>query len=462
MLGDHREPRPIVGDTAVGATRRPRDTRRSRRLTAAAAGSSGDRGRARRSAAMDDARRPRRSASPARPVGLPARPSDVPTATEYRRARRRRALPSHGPSLTGSLGGYERHSEARRGRHGRGLPRPAGLARPQRRAEGAVPAARRRPAVRRPLHARGLRRRPAHAPQRRPDPRHRRRPATRNFFSMEFVEGQTLEKLVHAEGKLDPEVAVGYVLQAARGLRFAHDHGLIHRDVKPDNLLLNDQGIVKVADLGLVKQAGQDRDVDGGTAAGSGARCVGGTAGEQTQFNISMGTPAYMPPEQARDAAHVDQRADIYSLGCTLYDLLTGHPPFNGQDRRRGDHEAPDRADRPARPRGAARAAGAVGDRDEDDGQAAGGPLPDDGRGGRGAGGVPRRRVGQAVLAEGRARPRAGESPSTRSTGRSGRSCGRHACFGFFGACAAGAVVCALPAGRASRCWRAGSSGSRC
>src|SRR5262249_21346317 len=71
-----------------------------------------------------------------------------------------------------------------------------------------------------------------------------------NFFSMEFVKGKSLGDLLQDHGKLDSEVAVNYVLQAARGLKFGHDLGMVHRDVKPDNLLLNDQGIVKVADLG--------------------------------------------------------------------------------------------------------------------------------------------------------------------------------------------------------------------
>ena len=150
-----------------------------------------------------------------------------------------------------------------------------------------------------------------------------------HFFSMEFVPGQSLMELVRKEGKLAPETAVGYILQAARGLRYGHNQGMVHRDIKPDNLMLNLEGIVKVADLGLVKlpsgdlpqQAGAlpptDDDVDGNT--------------ELTRAGSAMGTPAYMPPEQARDSATVDQRADIYSLGCTLYVLITGKPPFEGK-----------------------------------------------------------------------------------------------------------------------------------
>jgi serine/threonine protein kinase len=79
-----------------------------------------------------------------------------------------------------------------------------------------------------------------------------------HFFSMEFVEGQTLSHLIEENGKVDVEQAVGFALQAARGLRYAHDHGLIHRDIKPENLLLNDQGIVKVADPGA-RQARRHR-----------------------------------------------------------------------------------------------------------------------------------------------------------------------------------------------------------
>jgi eukaryotic-like serine/threonine-protein kinase len=119
-----------------------------------------------------------------------------------------------------------------------------------------------------------------------------------HFFSMEYVPGKNLASLERSEGIVDPEIAVGLTLQAARGLKYAHEHGIIHRDIKPQNLLLNAEGIVKVADLGLVQQSG---------------------------------TPAYTSPEQAKDAANADQRSDVYSLGGTLYDLITGRPPFEGK-----------------------------------------------------------------------------------------------------------------------------------
>ena len=163
-----------------------------------------------------------------------------------------------------------------------------------------------------------------------------------HYFSMEFVNGRSLSQVVAAEGKLDPELAAGYVLQAARGLKFAHDNGMIHRDIKPEHLILNDQGIVKVADLGLVKTPGSDAQetlprepLEGGSRGAGGRGTVGGTrlarSASVTRADVAMGTPAYMAPEQARDAAHVDARADIYSLGCTLYVLVTGRPPFEGR-----------------------------------------------------------------------------------------------------------------------------------
>jgi serine/threonine protein kinase len=148
-----------------------------------------------------------------------------------------------------------------------------------------------------------------------------------HFFSMEYVDSESLLDLVNRNGPLDAEVAAGYVLQAARGLKYAHERGMVHRDIKPDNLLLNHNGVVKVADLGLVKRkwSAKTRQSPGGgmeepiTKVGS------------NPLESAVGTPAYMAPEQVENSSRVDARADTYSLGCTLYHLLTGRPPFEAE-----------------------------------------------------------------------------------------------------------------------------------
>jgi Leucine-rich repeat (LRR) protein/tRNA A-37 threonylcarbamoyl transferase component Bud32 len=137
-----------------------------------------------------------------------------------------------------------------------------------------------------------------------------------HFFAMEYVEGTDLAKLLKQHGPLPVAGACEYIRQAALGLQHAHEKGLVHRDLKPHNLLLTKDGVVKVLDLGLAR--------------------LGETVVEQSgEFNtatgIVMGTPDYMAPEQANDAKRADIRADLYSLGCTLYHLLTGCVPFPGQ-----------------------------------------------------------------------------------------------------------------------------------
>ena len=146
------------------------------------------------------------------------------------------------------------------------------------------------------------------------------------YFSMELVEGQSLQDLIKNNKKLDPEQASNYVLQAARGLECAHNAGMVHRDIKPANLLVNQEGLVKVADLGLVKVPERDESEldDGDSSALSSSR-------ELTQFGSTIGTPYYMAPEQATSSMTVDLRADVYSLGCTFYVLLTGQRPFDGR-----------------------------------------------------------------------------------------------------------------------------------
>ncbi|MCO6456239.1 MAG: serine/threonine protein kinase, partial [Pirellulaceae bacterium] len=148
-----------------------------------------------------------------------------------------------------------------------------------------------------------------------------------HFFSMELVDGESLGDLSRRHGPLEPRQAASYALQAARGLHYAHQLGMVHRDVKPGNLLLNQLGVVKVADLGLVKTRGGH---DGDETTGERRELQKVQDSHTTLRNVAMGTPAFMAPEQAESAADVDHRADIYSLGCTLYVLLTGRPPFDG------------------------------------------------------------------------------------------------------------------------------------
>lgn len=150
----------------------------------------------------------------------------------------------------------------------------------------------------------------------------------RHFFSMEWVRGGSLREFVQSKGPLEPRLAVGYALQAARGLQFAHRNGMVHRDVKPANLLINEDGVVKVADLGLVKIADL---MDPESESFSMDTISGMQSGTQvTMQGTAVGTPAYMAPEQGVDAATVDHRADIYSLGCSLFYMLAGKPPFDG------------------------------------------------------------------------------------------------------------------------------------
>ena len=133
-----------------------------------------------------------------------------------------------------------------------------------------------------------------------------------HFLAMEFVEGQDLQALVDKEGVLDFVRAADLIRQAALGLAHAHDNNLVHRDVKPANLLIDKKGIVKLLDLGLVKSF-QDAEEPSLT-------------GEHE--NTVLGTADYLAPEQAVSSRDVDARADIYSLGYTFYFSLTGHPPF--------------------------------------------------------------------------------------------------------------------------------------
>jgi WD40 repeat protein/serine/threonine protein kinase len=143
-----------------------------------------------------------------------------------------------------------------------------------------------------------------------------------HFLAMEYVQGVDLSRLVKLSGRLTVKQACDFIRQAALGLQHIHEHGLVHRDIKPSNLLLAEGhgspsvGLVKILDLGLARfQQPLEEEVTG----------TFGPAG-----GVMMGTPDYMAPEQALNFHQADIRSDIYSLGCSLYYLLTGQPPFPG------------------------------------------------------------------------------------------------------------------------------------
>jgi predicted Ser/Thr protein kinase len=131
----------------------------------------------------------------------------------------------------------------------------------------------------------------------------------RQFIVYEHVEGETLKDLVVREGRLPVRRAVELALETARALQFAHERGLVHRDVKPQNVLLNGDGRAKVTDFGIAREV----DVEHG----------------MTQTGAVLGTSHYLSPEQAR-GEQVDEKSDVYSLGAVLFELLTGEVPFPG------------------------------------------------------------------------------------------------------------------------------------
>ena len=130
------------------------------------------------------------------------------------------------------------------------------------------------------------------------------------YLAMELIDGKSMQNWMDDLGKLSVADALHVTLLVADALQHAHSLKLIHRDIKPDNILVTKTGMVKLSDMGLAKATDEDMSM--------------------TQSGTGMGTPYYMPPEQARNAKHVDHRSDIYALGCTLYHFLTGKLPFAG------------------------------------------------------------------------------------------------------------------------------------
>ena len=139
-----------------------------------------------------------------------------------------------------------------------------------------------------------------------------------HFLVMEFVEGRDLDRVVRDRGPMPVSQAIDCIIQAARGLEAAHAQGIVHRDIKPGNLMLDAAGTVRVLDLGLA------RIVDAANPFGS------SPGGRLTESGMYMGTVDFMAPEQAEDSRRADHRADVYALGCSLYYLLTAQTPFDG------------------------------------------------------------------------------------------------------------------------------------
>jgi serine/threonine protein kinase len=137
-----------------------------------------------------------------------------------------------------------------------------------------------------------------------------------HYFVMEYAPGADLGQLLQRCGPLPAADASAYIRQAALGLEHARERGLIHRDIKPSNLLVTPDGQVKLLDLGLARVCAADEETP--------------SSAPLTQDGAVMGTPDYMAPEQAEDSRKVDIRADIYSLGCTFYHILTGRAPYPG------------------------------------------------------------------------------------------------------------------------------------
>lgn len=145
-----------------------------------------------------------------------------------------------------------------------------------------------------------------------------------HFLVMEFVDGTDLASLVSQHGPLSPTEACRCICQVAEALHHAHSKGMVHRDIKPHNLMLSSTGQVRVLDFGLASFVTEAAgDLVAVREEGEGAR-----GAHLTTMGSVMGTPDYIAPEQAQDAHTADIRADIYSLGCTCWFLLTGHPPF--------------------------------------------------------------------------------------------------------------------------------------
>jgi len=175
--------------------------------------------------------------------------------------------------------------------------------------------------------------------------------ARNDYIVLEFVDGMSLDKLLEKQQSLPPQLALLIFLDACYGLKHAHSKGIVHRDIKPGNILISRRAEVKLSDFGI---ASGEKENDAASkekkAADSNATVVSPAREGITMTGAKLGTPAYMSPEQLDDSSSVDQRADIYSMGIMLYEMVTGTKPYKGdmslntiQAIRKGDYEPPER-----------------------------------------------------------------------------------------------------------------------
>ncbi|HSV99570.1 MAG TPA: serine/threonine-protein kinase [Sedimentisphaerales bacterium] len=134
-----------------------------------------------------------------------------------------------------------------------------------------------------------------------------------HYFVMEYVEGKTIADDISNGHIFGEQEAIAIIIQVCHALQHAHAHGLVHRDVKPKNIMINTQGVVKLADMGLARET---TDIEAA----------------QSEEGKAYGTPYYIAPEQIRGKIDIDGRADIYGLGATFYNMVTGRVPFTGED----------------------------------------------------------------------------------------------------------------------------------
>lgn len=138
-----------------------------------------------------------------------------------------------------------------------------------------------------------------------------------NYITMEFIDGSTLKDLLGSEERqMNERTKLLVGLHVAKALAFAYDHKMVHRDIKPDNIMITKDGVAKLTDMGLAKEVFDEENSSEDM--------------NLTKTGVTLGTPYYMPPEQIQDSKRADCRSDIYSLGATLFHLFAGRPPFFG------------------------------------------------------------------------------------------------------------------------------------